>query len=321
MKKRYKFSKYVKFSALGIALLIFGAAIIIYPERYVGCCFQGFAMWAECVLPSLFPFMVITLILVKTGMAEKAALPLKKFSKKLNFPPAAAAIFVLSLFSGYPAGSRVVGEFYESGVIDKTESKRISYIASTSGPLFIVGSVGFNMFGDKLAGVKILAAHIIAVTLVSVIVSLFSGKPKQYAKTRKKPDENVLYNAFYGAVISVAVAGGFIAFFFVAATFSADFNLLYPLEKFFNLFLDGQTSSAVCLGLIEATTGCRALAQNAGGGPLQIAAAGFLITFGGVSIILQQLSYLLKTGVSALKFIGVKALQAALCFVILLLIA
>ena len=35
-------------------------------------------MWAECVLPSLFPFMVITLIFIKTGIAEKAALPLKR---------------------------------------------------------------------------------------------------------------------------------------------------------------------------------------------------------------------------------------------------
>ena len=105
----------------------------------------------------------------------------------------------------------------------------------------------------------------------------------------------------------------------MVAAFCTDFSIFYPLEAFFNLFLDGQTSSAICMGFVEATTGCRALA--AVGGKLQVAFAGFLITFGGLSILLQQLSYLTKAGVSPLKFIGVKFIQGVLCFLILLLIA
>ncbi|MBD5632636.1 MAG: hypothetical protein HDP34_05350 [Clostridia bacterium] len=311
---------YLKYIALSLALVTFGAAIIIFPERYVNCSFQGFAMWAECVLPSLFPFMIITLIFVKTGMAEKASLPLKKVTGIFNLPPAAAPVFVLSVFSGYPAGSRVLSEFYENGSLTKTDCKKLSYLASTSGPLFIVGSVGFKMFQDKLAGIKILIAHVFAVTVISLIIALFSKKSEPAAKPRRIPDDNVLYNTFYGAVISVTVAGGFIAFFYVVATFFADFNLLYPLQKLLSLFVDEKTASALCLGLIEATTGCRALAQISGG-KLQIASAGFLITFGGVSILLQQLSYLIKAGVSPVRFIAAKLLQAALCFAILLLIA
>ena len=55
----------VKFATLCFALVFLAGAIIIFPERYINCCFRGFALWAECVLPSLFPFMVITLILIK----------------------------------------------------------------------------------------------------------------------------------------------------------------------------------------------------------------------------------------------------------------
>ena len=94
-----KFSACFKYSLLSAALVLFAAAIIIYPERYVGCCFQGFAMWAECVLPSLFPFMVITLILIKSGAADKASLPLKKVTGVFGLPPAAALCFVISLCS------------------------------------------------------------------------------------------------------------------------------------------------------------------------------------------------------------------------------
>lgn len=315
-----KFSACFKYSLLSAALVLFAAAIIIYPERYVGCCFQGFSMWAECVLPSLFPFMVITLIFVKTGIAEKASLPLKRVTGLFKLPPAAGACFLLSLCSGYPAGSRVLTEFYENGSLSQADCKRLAPLCSTSGPLFIIGSVGFKMFGSKYAGIKILIAHILAVTVSSLIISLLSKRTAAAPLKRAPADKNVLYNAFYSAVISVAVAGGFIAFFFVAAKFFSDFNLFYPLEKLLCLFLDEGVAAAICTGLIEATTGCRAIAAF-GTTRLNTAVAGFLITFGGLSILLQQLSYLTKTGVKPFAFIGVKLLQALLCFGLLLLIA
>lgn len=308
----------LKYVFLCLCLLAFAAAVIIYPERYVTRCFQGFAMWAECVLPSLFPFMVITLIFVKTGIAEKASLPLKKVTGKLKFPPAAAACFLLAVCSGYPAGSKVVAEFYESGAISKSQTAKTAYLCSASGPLFIIGSVGFKMFGDKVYGVKILLCHLIAVISVSLVISLFSNDGGNNAvKKAPTPDKNVLYNSFYGAVTAVCTAGGFIAFFYVVACFCADFSLFLPLEKFFNIFMDGQTSAALCSGLIEATTGCRALAAT--GGKLPVALAGFLVTFGGASILLQQLSYLIPAGVNPFKFAAVKLIQAVICFGLLML--
>ncbi len=317
MKKPRK--KIIAYIALSLALTIFGAAVIIYPERYVNCCFQGFAMWAECVLPSLFPFMIVALVFVKTGIAERAALPLARVTKKLKMPAAAAPCFVLSICSGYPAGSRTVSEFCARGALPQSDCQKLACLCSTSGPLFIVGSVGFKMFGDKIIGVKILAAHIFAVLVISLILSLFSKSTPAAAQKLPKKSENIIYDVFYGAVISVAVAGGFIAFFFVAAQFATDFYLTYPIDKFLSLFLDGQTSSAVSSGLIEATTGCRMLAANAN--KVSVALAGFLITFGGISIQLQQLSYLIPVGVKPIKFIAVKFIQAVFCFCILLFIA
>lgn len=311
--------KKLKYVLLCAALVFFAAALIIYPERYVDCCFKGFALWAECVLPSLFPFMVITLILIKTGIAEKASLPLKKISGKFKLPPAAAVCFLMSILSGYPAGARALCEFYDNGCLNEADCKKLSVLCSTSGPLFILGSVGYKMFGDKSAGFKILLAHAISVIAISLILSLFGKKPQQKPIRRARVDDNVLYNSFYGAVISVAVAGGFISFFCVAAQLISDFNLLLPFEKILCLFTDEASASAVCKGIIEATAGCRALSLN--GGKLSIPFAGLLITFGGISIIMQQLCYLLKAGVNAAYFIGVKFLQGAVCFLILLLIA
>lgn len=311
MKKR------LKYIILSIALTLFGAAIVIFPERYIGCCLNGFMLWAECVLPSLFPFMIIALILIKTGIAEKASLPLKRATGFFNLPPAAAACFFMSILSGYPAGSRVLAEFYDGGALSSNDVKKLSYLCSTSGPLFIIGSVGFKMFGDKFLGIKIFSAHALAVMTVALFICLISKKNTSERALKRTPtDKNLLYNTFYQAIISVAVAGGFIAFFYVLAQFCADFKLLYPLERLFSLFMNENAASALCDGLMEITTGCRALAASGDG--LSAALAGFVITFGGVSILAQQLSYLTRAGVKPLRFAAVKFLQAVLCFMILL---
>lgn len=308
----------LKFTVCALLLTVIAGAVIIYPERYISCCFQGFAMWAECVLPSLFPFMVITLIMIKSGFAEKASLPLKKVTGLVNLPPAAAVCFIISICSGYPAGSKCLLEFYESGCITKRDCKKLCALCSTSGPLFIIGSVGVSMFGDKGAGWKLLLAHFLSVSVIAIIIAFFSKKEEKPVVKREPVKSNVLYDSFYGAVISVAVAGGFIAFFAVAARIFADFNFLLLPEKFFGLFIDNKSAEAVSLGLVEVTVGCRTLA--AAGSRLALPFAGFLITFGGVSILLQQLAYLEKAGVTPLYFIGIKFIQGVACFIILLLI-
>ncbi len=307
--------KRLKYVTLALALALFAAAIIIFPERYVTSCFEGFALWAECVLPSLFPFVVISLVFVKTGIADRASLPLRRVTGVFNLPETAAVCFLLSVCSGYPAGSRLVAEFYEGGALTKEDCDKLAPLCSTSGPLFVIGSVGYKMFGDKLLGIKIFIAHALAALIFSLIYCRFCKKTQHVPPKRVKSTGNILYDSFYGAIISVAVAGGFIAFFYVVAQFLRDFYVFLPLENFLKLFLDGKAAEACCLGLAEITTGCRCLAASQT--PLKDALAGFIITFGGISILMQQLAYLTKTGVKPLKFIAFKFIQAILCFLIL----
>lgn len=308
--------KRIKYVILSLLITAFAAVFIIFPERYVAACFEGFVLWAECVLPSLFPFIVISLIFIKTGLADKASLPLKKATQVLNLPQSAAVCFILSICSGYPAGSRLVAEFYENGALTKADCQKVAPLCSTSGPLFIIGSVGYKMFGDKLLGLKIFVAHALAVIIFSLIYCRFCKKSQPICPNRIKSNGNILYDSFYGAVISVAVAGGFIAFFYVVAQALQDFFILAPLKHFFQLFMDEGAANALSLGLAEVTTGCKFIAQS--NSALKGALAGFMITFGGISIIMQQLGYLTKAGIKPAKFILFKFLQAVLCFLILL---
>ena len=307
----------IKYVPLYAALIAFATILAYSPERYVPACFEGMALWAKCVAPALFPFMVITMLLIKTGGAKLAARPFERAGKFLGLPPAAAVIFVMSAVSGYPAGSRIVCEYCERGEISPDDARRLAPLCSTSGPLFIIGSVGQNMFGNKAYGAAALAAHLVSITAVGLAICLIKKKDAQKtcAKRLTTGDGNILYDVFYSAVISVLVAGGFICFFYTLSRAAHDFNVLLPLEWILTPLFD-KNAANFCYGLIEATGGCAGLAAE--GGVLALPLAGFLITFGGASILAQQLCYLTKCGVKPTKFILAKCAQGALCFVLLL---
>ena len=116
--------------------------------------------------------------------------------------------------------------------------------------------------------------------------------------------------------------GGFIGLANVALCAAEDLLLLAPLRALAELCLCPFGAQAcaegIVYGLIEATRGCAALAA-AGAAGLPFAA--FAITFGGASILAQQLAFLRPAGVRAGRFIAVKAAQgcAAALFCALLL--
>lgn len=300
--------------AVCAVLIFFGAILIAFPDRYLTVCFQGICLWAECVLPSLFPFMVITLLLIKLGAAQTAAKPFYKLSKKLKLPSAAFPLFLMSVCSGYPAGSRILSEYRESGLITKSDTKKLAPLCSTCGPLFALGTVGAKAFGGNGAGVKLLCACLISVIGTSLIYCLVSKKREdgEELKVLKPNSGDALYSSFYGGVTACIVAGGFICFFYTLSKVFADFNIFKPLEFALTPVFGNGLAGGLCAGLCEATGGCFSLAGA--GGFFALPLAGFLITFGGASIILQQMCYLGKCGVKAGFFVGFKFLQGVVCF-------
>lgn len=314
-RKKGNIKRKIAYALLFIMLAVFSAALIARPEVYIERCAEGIALWAQCVLPSLFPFMVVCALLVNTGLTAKISSPLSRACAAVKLPPCAAACFVMGASSGYPAGSRTIYMLYSSGVTDKQGARKLAALCTTSGPLFMIGTVGANMFGDGAVGAKLFAAHIISVAATALVMSA-TGKPCNGELPELKKSRNVLEESFYGAVTAALTAGAFIAFFYTAAQVLQDLYILYPVEWLLSRVFDEKTAEAVTAGLIEMTSGCAMLA--AGESTYALPLAGFIITFGGACVLSQQLCYLTKARISPAKFVAVKFIQGTLCFAILL---
>lgn len=322
-------------AACAAALLLL---LVLRPQRYAAACAEGIALWAKVVLPALFPFLILTAWIARSGMADGLGRKLSPPLRRCGLPAASAGAFLLSIVSGYPVGSRVVADLQRRGEIGRADAERLSILCSTSGPMFILGSVGSAMFGGGKAGAVLLTAHLFGVLAIALPVLLFrkrsaaaepSPSPaaqRSAARAIRAPQarapSDTLGETVREAVLSVLCVGGFIALANVALCAAEDLLLLAPPHALAELCLRPFGAQAcaegVVYGLIEATRGCAALAA-AGAAGLPFAA--FAITFGGASILAQQLAFLRPVGVRAGRFIAVKAAQgcAAALFCALLL--
>ena len=299
------------------------ALMIAQPTRYAAACAEGIALWANAVLPALLPFLILTALLTGLGAAQGSVKAFAPLARRLRLPPAAAYCFVLSALSGYPVGARVLSDLYARGAVSRGHAARTAVLCSTSGPMFVIGSVGGLMFRDPAAGAVLYAAHLAGTVLVCLLALPFTKKlPAQEALPVREKADGLLRESVQAAVVSVLCVGGFIVLFSVLIQALTDLRLLALPASLFEWLLApfGAEAAAegVAAGLLECTRGCAAVAAS--GAPLALPLCAFLITFGGASILAQQLAYLGQCGVKVRFFAAFKAAQGAAAFGICLLL-
>ena len=93
MKKNLK----ILITVLSFAVMI---CLVIFPDKYINVAFNGIKLWATSVLPSLFPFFFLTLLLTKMQTLNSFGLLADPFTKKhFRCNGISAYIFLMSILS------------------------------------------------------------------------------------------------------------------------------------------------------------------------------------------------------------------------------
>ncbi|MBQ7373167.1 MAG: hypothetical protein IJW64_01210 [Clostridia bacterium] len=291
--------------------------IISKPEIYVSSAFEGLKLWATTVLPALLPFFFLTALLSSLGVTRIIARLFEKPCRLLfNTGGASAYAFIMSLLSGYPVGSKTVSDMKTAGILNRDEAVRCSAFCSTSGPIFVIGSVGFGMFHNKNAGFLILISHLLSAVICGVAFR-FYGSPqiKKTFLSSPKKSENALYDCVYSSVLSVSLVGGFICLFYLFSDALQNVGLFSPLLNLLPSENLKQLLSGFLYGLIECTKGCKNLSIS-GLSPLSVALSSALISFGGLSVWAQSIIFLSNAKIKPLVFYLSKILQAIFSFLL-----
>lgn len=151
-----------------------GLLFLLFPEAAATGVKRGLAVCGQLLIPSLFPFMVLSDFIVRSGLADSIGRHVSGIMRRLfGFDGCAAVAIVISLLGGYPAGAAAVSQLVSRGNITVDDGKRLLRSCVNAGPAFVIGGVGAGMLGSAKAGLLLLAAH----WLSSLTLSLIDRRP------------------------------------------------------------------------------------------------------------------------------------------------
>ena len=206
---------------------------------------------------------------------------------------------------------------YNSDIDEKT-AKSVAAFTSNSGPLFIVGTVGVGILNDKTAGFIILISHYLSSFICGLI---FRGKAceKTEPSIPEVSYDKILSESMTGAIINVLIVGGYVAIFYMVSDMLSDVGLIKLLSSALSFVgVDIRLGNGIFTGLIEITKGSLLLSKTGLAAKIVVPTIALIITFGGLSVTLQSMTYLNKCKISPFFYLLFKSVQGILAFLICL---
>ena len=159
-------NKLAVFAALcGLFVLITASA------QAVQACRAGLRLCAELILPSLFPFFVLSALLAKLGLPAQLGERLAPLGRRLfRVSGAGCTALLMGLLGGYPLGAAYIAELCENGCVDEEEAGRLLAFCNNSGPAFFLGALGTGVFGSPRLGLLLYAVHVCAALLTGLLL-------------------------------------------------------------------------------------------------------------------------------------------------------
>ena len=220
---------------------------------------RGVLLFGTNVLPVLFPFFLISSLLIELGLF------------RMFRPP--AAVFLLSFLSGYPTGAQMLSQLYQRGEISRNDAIKTATYTSAASPIFVIATLGTCFYASTKLGIIIFTATALGALVNGLFYRRIKFKntpatPPKILKTHT--DYNLpesISKALYASIQNTLAVGGLIVIFYIAC---APFGV-------------------VLASVLEMTTGVF-LASTAH--PLNYILPCAIVSFGGLCVALQGFLFL-----------------------------
>ena len=305
---------------LGLGLLLAALALVVWPGESMSAMKDGLSLCGNVILPSLFPFFVLSSLVVELGMSRYLGRLFQPVMAPLfRVNGSCAAALALGFVGGYPVGARTAISLYQHGQCSKTEAERLLAFCNNCGPAFILGVVGTGIFGSGRAGLLLYLGHIAASLLVGLLFRFY--KPRQGpGRGRAVQFQTARFPAAFtrsvtGALQSTLNICAFILLFTVVLRVLAVSGCLTGAAAclsalFAPLGLSQMWAERLLAGLLEMSTGVSSLTGGALTGRISMAA--FMLGWAGISVHCQVLAFLGDSGLSLRTYLVGKALHGGL---------
>lgn len=268
---------------------------------------SGLSICFYTILPSLFPFMVLSSYIIKSDVLlplYNALAPITRFLFKQN--NCSVSVIFMGLIGGFPVGTKMTALLYENGRITKNQAQRLCMFCVNGGPAFVITAVGVGMLGSSKAGVIMFISLCLSSIILGIISRFFDDKGDIKSSNKNYAQSPLL-------ALSSSVSDN------VNATLSiCAWVILFSAltECFRQINLDEPVFTAL-VSFLEVTQGCT---QTAKSFSLPVITA--IIGFGGFCVHCQVYAFIRATELKYIRFFTGRvingALAALICYLLLM---
>lgn len=258
---------------------------------------SGIYFCAEVLVPSIFPFMVISAFVVKSGVSAILGKYLDSITRTLfGLSGKCGAVILLSVIGGYPVGARGFIQLYEQGELNKASTRKAAYFAVGAGPGFLLSFVGVRLLGSFEIGACIFGAQVISVIILGVANKyIFRDNQEYISNNELKNKYSLLTDALVKSTVSATY--GILEMCGMVVAFSAVLNVVRSM-------IENNSVKKYVDILFEVTSACNTLTAEK-----NVLLIAFSVGFAGLCVHFQIFQTLKEIGINKALFFLYRIIQ------------
>ena len=268
------------------------------------------------IFPSLFPFFVLSEILINYGFVELACELFKPIMYKLfKVSGNGAFVFIMSIISGFPSNSKYVRELHLKGLIDEHESSKLLTFTHFSNPLFILGTVSILFLNNKEVGLLILLCHYLTNIIIGLIFRNYYPSKKDEEKVSLKTaiinmhNKRINNDKNFGQIITNSLLNSINTLLLILGIVTMFLCITTIIDNNINI---NNYNQSILNGLFEMTQGLKYVSILDIPLKFKSVIATMILSFGGLSVHMQVVSILSDTKIKYLPFFTARILHASI---------
>lgn len=262
--------------SVGLAILM--VFLLLYPRFAAEGARYGLLLWYTSVVPSLFPFMVLSSLIVSSGGVSLLMKPVRAFlGPWLPLSENGCYTLISGLLCGCPMGAKTCGDFVREGKLSVQEGRFLMAICNHPSPMFLLGFVCPLFEAGMHPSRLLLSIYLPLLPLAALAKRIYFPALPSPASSGSRPQIQpapALDTAILAAAEILCRIGGYLMLFSIVIVF---LRRAPWLPASLRLFL---------MGAMEMTTGVREVSASLPF-PDSGTAAAAILAFGGICGIFQ----------------------------------
>ena len=296
------------FSLFCLLLLLKNANIAIRSIQ------DGLALCARTVIPSLFPFMVLSELILSGNLfqkpLERLTHPLQKFFRLSSM---GCCALLLGLFCGFPIGARCAVSAYDCGELSREETQHVLLFSGIPSSAFLINAVGISLFESRKLGILLWSATLLSALCTGLLFSTKKQEKEVHSQTehplsfpKASGGASLFTSAVTSATRSILLICAYVVFFS---------TLTGTVELVLTRFSASEITHAILSAALELSGGVSA-AASLDNHQLAAILTGATVGWSGISVHCQMLSLCDGTDLSMRPYLKAKVVQTVICAIV-----